>query len=71
MLDNPLPRSQTLTKLASERRRGFKCAILERALKEPASQVFSSYKPSIFFCFFTTAHSQRALTGLSQNCLHL
>ena len=30
MLDNPLPCSQTLT---SERRRGFKCAILERACK--------------------------------------
>ena len=66
MLDNLLPRSQTLSKLASERRR--KAAWF---WKEPSSQVFSSYKPSIFFCFFTTAHSQRAVTGLSQNCVHL
>ena len=66
MLDKLLPRSQTLSKLASERRRGFKCAIL--GWKESASQVFFSYKPSIFFFF---AHSQRALTGLSQSCLHL
>ena len=33
MLDNLLPRSQTLSKLASERRRGFKCALLQRACK--------------------------------------
>ena len=47
MLDNLLPRSQTLSKLASERRR--KAAWF---WKEPSSQVFSSYKPSIFFLLF-------------------
>lgn len=48
MLDNPLPCSQTLTKLASERRVVSSVPFW----KEPASQVFSSYKPSIVFCFF-------------------
>ena len=51
MLDNLLPRSQTFSK----RVRG-----LERACK---SSFFFLQTLYFFFCFFTTAHSQRALTG--------
>ena len=52
MLDKLLPRSQTLSKLTSERRRGFKCAILERVCKSS----FFFFLQTLYFFFSLFYH---------------